>query len=342
MVTTIILGFLFGAALQYAKLNKFNTISGMATLNNLAVAKAIAVAIGVGVILVNIEIGLGFASYHTKPLILGGIAVGGIIFGIGMAILGYCPGTLAISLGQGSTDAFWGIAGGLLGGLVYTLVLPSIQGFLGPNLGVISLHTLTGSNPVLFYVLVVILGATFIGISFLAHKLDTPKKDMKWLIAGISLAILNTVIFSKFVSDRQIGASTTFPFVADWLAGATENSYFQAIQKSGRWEVLFLLGALLSGLVISLINKQFKIQLIHDNWKNFKNNSRISRVGWSFTGGFIMLFGARMAGGCTSGHVISGGMQLAISSLVFAIFVFAGLLITGRIFYGKDNFNKRD
>jgi uncharacterized membrane protein YedE/YeeE len=40
-----------------------------------------------------------------------------------------------------------------------------------------------------------------------------------------------------------------------------------------------------------------------------------------------------MAGGCTSGHVISGGMQLALSSLLFGAFVFAGLLITGKYFY---------
>ncbi|MGC9354689.1 MAG: YeeE/YedE thiosulfate transporter family protein, partial [Mariniphaga sp.] len=93
MITTLILGFLFGATLQYAKLNEYNTISGMATLNNLAVAKAIAVAIGVGAILINVEIGLGLAGYHAKPFIFGGIALGGLIFGIGMAILGYCPGT---------------------------------------------------------------------------------------------------------------------------------------------------------------------------------------------------------------------------------------------------------
>jgi uncharacterized membrane protein YedE/YeeE len=40
-----------------------------------------------------------------------------------------------------------------------------------------------------------------------------------------------------------------------------------------------------------------------------------------------------MAGGCTCGHIISGGMQLAASCLTFAIFVFAGLLITGKLFY---------
>ena len=42
-----------------------------------------------------------------------------------------------------------------------------------------------------------------------------------------------------------------------------------------------------------------------------------------------------MAGGCTSGHIISGGMQLSLSSFVFAAFVFAGLLLTGRLFYSK-------
>ena len=90
-VIILVLGFLFGATLQYAKLNRYNVISGMATLENFAVAKAIAVAVGVGAVIIAIEIGLGFATYHIKPFLFGGIAIGGIIFGIGMAILGYCP-----------------------------------------------------------------------------------------------------------------------------------------------------------------------------------------------------------------------------------------------------------
>jgi hypothetical protein len=43
-----------------------------------------------------------------------------------------------------------------------------------------------------------------------------------------------------------------------------------------------------------------------------------------------------MAGGCTSGHILSGGMQLSLSSLIFAVFVFTGLLITGKLFYSKS------
>jgi len=333
-LTILFYGFLFGAILQSAKLNRFDTISGMATLENYKVAKAIALAIGVGVILLNIEIGMGFASYHTKPLILGGVVVGGLIFGAGMAILGYCPGTMLISLGEGSIDAAVGLLGGLLGGLVYTLILPSIGGLLGPDLGTFSLNSIAGSTPVLFYMLVFVFGALFIAIAFVVHKIEKVT-DRSWIFAGVALAILNCIIFLKIGMDRQLGASTAYPYLANLIAGNTENESFIKSTKSGSWELIFLGGTMLAGLVISLFRKDFKIRLIQPNWERYRGNSAGGRISWALFGGFILIFGARMAGGCTSGHVISGGMQLAVSSLVFALFVFAGLLITGRLFYRK-------
>ncbi len=332
VLTILFLGFLFGGILHYAKLNKYNVISGLATLENLTVAKAIALTIGIGVILLNVEIGLGFASYHIKPLLLVGIMLGGFIFGIGMAILGYCPGTLAVSLGEGSMDALFGILGGLVAGIVYTLLLPYFNGFLGPNLGNISLFSLIGTAPILFYFLVFLIGAAFIGAAFWLHKLEKIK-DMKWFYAGIGLAVLNTIIFLSGVSNRPMGASTSYPYVADLMTCTTSNDYFAQIKSPGNWELFFLAGAFLAGLVFSLLKKEFKFILIHANWKKYKGTSSINRIFWSFVGGFILIIGARMAGGCTSGHIISGGMQLAISSLIFMVFVFAGLLITGKLFY---------
>jgi uncharacterized membrane protein YedE/YeeE len=334
MISILIYGFLFGLALQSAGLNRYNTISGMATLDNFKVAKAIALAIGIGVILLNIEIGLGFASYHTKPFIAGGIVIGGLVFGTGMAILGYCPGTMLISLGQGSLDAVVGLIGALAGGLVYTVFLPSIHGILGPDFGNISVNSLLGASPSLFYAVVVSLGLVFILIAFWVHKLEKVN-DRTWIVAGVAIAILNCIVFLKSGMDRPIGASTAYPYLADAIFGMTGNDYFNKIEKAGNWEVIFLGGTFLSGLILSLIRKQFKIQLIHDNWKKYRGINPGSRIFWAFTGGFILIFGARMAGGCTSGHVISGGMQLAVSSLVFAVFVFAGLLLTGKFFYKK-------
>ncbi len=329
-----IFGILFGLIISYANLNKFNTISGLSVLKDYSVAKSILVAIGLGIILLNIEIEFGFASYHIKPLIFGGLTIGGLLFGAGMSILGYCPGTLAVSLGEGSIDALIGIIGGLFGGFVFTLLLPYINYILGPNIGNVSVNTLIKSK--LFFNLVfIIIGLVFIWLSFFLHKKEKIKKDYKWLISGIALAILNIIVFLSSTTNRPIGASTSYPYLSDFLTGFTKNSYFIKIEKPGNWELIFLFGALLSGLILSIIKKEFKFKLIHKNWEFYKGSSKLKRIIWSFIGGFILIFGARMAGGCTSGHILSGGMQLAVSSLIFAVFVFIGLLFTGKIFYKK-------
>ncbi len=330
-----VFGLLFGGILQFAKLNKYDTISGLALRKDFAVAKAILIALGVGAVLINLEIGFGLATYHTKPLIFGGIIFGGIVFGSGMAILGYCPGTLPVSAGEGSVDAMIGIVGGLFGGLIYTLILPYFHGILGPDFGNLSLKTLFLENTSWFYIFVFIFSVFFILLSFWIHKKEKAT-NIKWAISGIALAILNALILLTEVADRPIGASTMYPYLVDSVFGITENSYFSKIQEAGHWELIFLSGAVVSGLIFSVIRKDFKFVLLYKNWKIYKGNSSLKRLIWSFIGGFLIILGARMTGGRTSGHIISGGMQLALSSFVFAVFVFAALLITGRIFYGKN------
>ncbi len=338
-ISILVFGFIFGAILQYANLNKLDSISGLATRDNFTVLKALAVAIGIGAIILSVEIWTGFASYHIKPFIIGGIVLGGLTFGTGMAILGYCPGTLPVSLGQGSVDALIGIFGGLLGGFVYTIGFPSIQEILGPNLGAVSLNSLMGTT-ITFSLAVITIAATFITASFWLHKYERSKdKNFKWLYAGIGLALLNAIIILTIVSDRPVGASTSYPYFADILTGTINNDYFHRVEKPGHWELIFLLGAFLAGLTFSIIKKEFKIVLIHENWKKYKGPSPGKRIFWSFVSGFILIFGARLAGGCTSGHILSGGMQLAVSSLVFAVFVFTAFLFTGHVFY-KMNWQK--
>ena len=153
----IIIGIVFGFLISYVGLNKFNTIAGLSVLKDFTVAKTIMLVIGLGSILLMIEMADNEAVFHVKSLYLVGTALGGVIFGIGMAILGYCPGTLPISLGQGSLDALWGIIGGLAGGILYTVLYPFIIPLLGENLGKGTLFTLMGSEFSVGYVITVIL-----------------------------------------------------------------------------------------------------------------------------------------------------------------------------------------
>lgn len=332
MWLSILAGFVFGGAMAYARVNRYDTISGMAVMKDWTAAKTMGLAIGIGAILIMIVVELGFASYHVKPLLMGGAVWGGLIFGFGMAVLGYCPGTMAISAGQGSLDALVGILGGLVGGLVFTLLQPALAPLLGPNLGPQSLYNAVNGSEPGFHTFTALFGAVVVACVFAVHRAER-STDRRWIVTGTTLALLNMVLMLDGVAGRPIGASTAYPYVADVITGTTDNEYFRNISVPGLWEVWFLLGSLLSGALYAAITKTFEIRLIHERWREYKGDSSQRRVIWAFIGGFALLFGARMAGGCTSGHILSGGMQLAKSGMVFAAFAFIAFLLTGKLFY---------
>ncbi|HHH37723.1 MAG TPA: hypothetical protein ENK77_03810 [Epsilonproteobacteria bacterium] len=159
---------------------------------------------------------------------------------------------------------------------------------------------------------------------------------LPWWMGGILMAGLLLLTFSVFGADRPIGASTYVPYFADIVfdLDAEKYPYLKEIANAGAWEGVMLMGALFGGFVTSVfLTKSFRLSLIPSGWKKYKNNSIVSRLIWSFVAGFMMIIGARLAGGCTSGHFMSGMSQLAISSMVFGTVVMIALVITGRFFY---------
>ena len=167
MVKTVIIGIIFGIILQRSRINTYNKIGGFAMLKDYTVAKVLLIAIGVGSILLFLEIQMGLATLSVKPCDIGGVIIGGIIFGIGMAVLGYCPGTLVVAMGEGAVDALVGIIGGLSAGLVYILLYPRIGQLLGPDMGKINLYTRGTTATAL---IVFLFGAFLIGLSFYINK----------------------------------------------------------------------------------------------------------------------------------------------------------------------------
>jgi len=159
---------------------------------------------------------------------------------------------------------------------------------------------------------------------------------LPWWMGGILMAGLLLLTFSIFGADRPIGASTYVPFFAGLIfdLDPEKYSYLKEVKNAGSWEGVMLVGSLVGGFVTSVfITKSFRISLIPTGWEKYKNSSIISRILWSFFAGFIMIIGARLAGGCTSGHFMSGMSQLAISSMIFGTVVMISLLITGKFFY---------
>ncbi len=162
---------------------------------------------------------------------------------------------------------------------------------------------------------------------------------LPWWMGGILMSGLLLLTFSVFGADRPIGASTYVPYFADIVFNLDPEkySYLKEIETAGAWEGVMLLGALFGGFITSIfITKTFRISLIPSGWKKYKNNSVLSRLLWSFVSGFVMIIGARLAGGCTSGHFMSGMSQMAISSMIFGAVVLVSVIITGRLFYNVE------
>ena len=108
-------GILFGFLLQKGGVTNYNVIIGQLLLTDFTVVKVMLSAMVTGMIGVHLLRSLGVAKLHPKPGSFGSVVIGGLIFGVGFGLLGYCPGTLAGAVGQGSLDA-------LLGGMVGVLI----------------------------------------------------------------------------------------------------------------------------------------------------------------------------------------------------------------------------
>ncbi len=109
------IGVLFGFLLQKGGVTDYNVIIGQLLLTDFTVVKIMLSAMVTGMIGVYLLRGLGLATLHPKPGSFGSIVIGGLLFGVGFGLLGYCPGTLAGAVGQGALDA-------LLGGVVGILI----------------------------------------------------------------------------------------------------------------------------------------------------------------------------------------------------------------------------
>ena len=165
------------------------------------------------------------------------------------------------------------------------------------------------------------------------------KRRLPWWLAGILLALLSLFTFSIFGANRPIGASTSVPYLAGVLFNMDPKDYvyLQHVRNPGAWEGVMLLGALFGGFITSIfVTKSFRFTIVPTAWKKYKNSSVVSRLIWSFISGFFLIIGARLAGGCTSGHFLSGVGQTAFSSMIFGTVVLVSLFVTGKFFYKGD------
>jgi uncharacterized membrane protein YedE/YeeE len=115
----LVFGIIFGFLLQKGGVAKYHVLLGVLLLEDFTVVKVMLTAIIVGTVGVFALHALGLVKLHVKPTRYAANIVGGLIFGVGFALIGYCPGTGAAALGQGNWDAIAGIAGLMIGSYLF-------------------------------------------------------------------------------------------------------------------------------------------------------------------------------------------------------------------------------
>lgn len=132
LVWGLMFGIVFGFLLQKGGATKYDVIVGQLLLTDFTVLKIMLSAVLTGMIGIYLMKTLGWVELYPKSGSIGKNIIGGLIFGIGFALLGYCPGTIAGAVGNGYLDAIvGGLAGILIGaGLFAALYLRLSQGIL--------------------------------------------------------------------------------------------------------------------------------------------------------------------------------------------------------------------
>jgi hypothetical protein len=171
------------------------------------------------------------------------------------------------------------------------------------------------------------------------------RPDFEPYLVGVGLGMLSWGAFG--IAGDPIGVTTAYSSIASLFArpflgadGVQDNSYWTAHPLTFDYGVVFLIALAFGALLSSVLSGTFRLEVVPRAWQERFGGSAVGSVTGrfvaAFLGGAVLMYGARLAGGCTSGHGLSGGLQLALSSWVFLLVVaVTGRVVAAVVFRGK-------
>jgi uncharacterized membrane protein YedE/YeeE len=154
------------------------------------------------------------------------------------------------------------------------------------------------------------------------------------LLAGVLLVTVATV--------KPIGVSTQYVRLMGAMCEAISpgiaetNAYFREEKVVFSYSEALVLFIPVGAFLVAWLTGRLGWRDVPEPWLSRFGSSRAARFAAAAAGGFLLLLGARLAGGCTSGHILSGVSQLAISSILFFIAAFGSAVATAKLLYDRE------
>ena len=164
-------------------------------------------------------------------------------------------------------------------------------------------------------------------------------REVSWspYVVGAGIGILSWL--TLLISKKPIGCSTTFARTAGMIeklfAGkkVEAKEYYQQVKPTVDWQFMLVIGIIIGAFISARLSGDFQAQWVPPVWAAAFGSSRWLRLGAAVLGGILLGFGSRWADGCTSGHGISGTMQLGVGSWISAICFFIGGILMAQLLF---------
>lgn len=338
----------FGLALEKSKVYLPYAIQGQMGFTSFIMLKVFLSATATGLIVISLLERKGVACRTSKTSGLGfnllggygGNIVGGLVLGAGISLSGACPGTVFAQFATGVPSALFVVGGTLVGALTFGyfhgLVTRFVKGFMASKpaptldkLVQVPFLPLSFAASALFASIVVGLEYVFPWTDEIPHVISNttpPTLSLTspiWHPAAAGILIGLMQIPSYFLAGCPLGASSSYMTFGSRLSGFFDPKnkerapYYQGFKSP---ESLYQVGLMAGVLAISYLSAFLgKPEVIGQEM-----GVHVIGPGQAFLGGLLLIYGARIAGGCTSGHGISGIARLSLSSILTSAAMFAG------------------
>lgn len=335
MLEVIATGLAFGGALVASGMYSPYLIASQFTLQKWNMVQTFLTATGCSALAVHVLHNLGFKvppprSYSPAGILgfpLDGNLIGGALLGAGMSLAASCPGMVFPQVAMGVPSGKITLAGAIIGGIFWSAVLrpwvaaqqrrqaargKSQTGSSGPK----SLAQLLGTGRVATFVFYeVLLGAIVVTV---AGKAPSAPSALQPIAGGLVIGAAQLV--SLLARGSLVGVSTCYEHVGDWVLYLLEGGKGP---RPATGTLVFSASMMAGALLLvrerpDLAVAPGALTMYIAPWK-------------AFSGGFLMAVGARLGGGCSSGHGISGMGLMSVASFVSMFATFAAAIAVSRL-----------